>query len=299
VTLLLLISLLLTPAQARTLKRTVQVGGLERSYRLLVPSTAPTPAPLVVALHGGGSNARQMQRGCRFDALAEKEGFLVAYPESGSKNWYDGREGDFSDAHKDRRDDAGFLAALIDAVDKEHPVDRKRVYLTGISNGAFMSHAFAAAYSEKVAAIAPVVGGIADPLHKTFTPKTPVSVLLIQGTEDPLVPYAGGNVARGRGKVIPTEDALKLWRKADGCAAEPKTDRLPDKDPKDGCVVERTVWSGCRGGAEVVFLKLVGGGHAWPDGRQYLPKRIIGGVCRDFDDSLIWEFFKSHPKAAP
>jgi len=292
--------LLIAPAvHAKTVVRKIQVGALERSYRLFVPASAPKPAPLVLALHGGGSNSRQMERSCRFNALARKEGFIVVYPESGSKHWNDGRGGDFDSAHRENRDDVGFLEALLKAVDKEHPVDRNRVYFTGISNGGFMSHAFAAAHPDKVAAIAPVVAGIGVQLAKSFAPKEPVSVLVIQGTEDRLVPYNGGPIARGRGALVPTDEALALWRKAIGCSGEPKVDRLPDKDPKDGCSVVRTVWSGCRNKTEVVLLKLVGGGHTWPDGKQYLPKRIIGGVCRDFDDSLIWEFFKTHPKAAP
>lgn len=294
-----LLLLLFTCAEARTVERTVQVGPLERTYRLFVPPGASRPAPLVLALHGGGSNSRQMERSCRFNALARKEGFVVAYPESGTKHWNDSRGGDFDSAHRENRDDVGFLAALIDAVDKEHPVDRRRVYLTGISNGGFMSHAFAAAHPERTAAIAPVVAGIGVQLAKSFAPKEPVSVLIIQGTEDKLVPYSGGAIAGGRGALVHTDEALALWRKANGCTGEPKVDSLPDRDPKDGCKVVRTVWSGCQNKTEVVFLKLVGGGHTWPDGKQYLPKRIIGGVCRDFDDALIWEFFKAHPKAAP
>ncbi|MBI5208639.1 MAG: prolyl oligopeptidase family serine peptidase [Elusimicrobia bacterium] len=297
----ILAAALLCPAgarAARTVVRKVSAGGLERSYRLHVPDAAKIPAPLVVALHGGGGTARGMVGFSRLVPLSDREGFIVAYPESGSRNWYDGREGEFSGAHRDRRDDAAFIVAMIDAIHKEHPVDQDRVYATGVSNGAFLSNYIAATHAKRFAAIAPVVGGIADPFHKAFAPEEPVSVLVVQGTEDPLVPYGGGNVARGRGKVIATEEALRLWVKADGCEPEPRTDLLPDLDPGDGCRVERSVWSGCRGGTEVVLLKMAGAGHAWPGGSQYLPKRIIGRVCRDFDSSLIWEFFKSHPKPA-
>ena len=279
-----------------TVIRSVTHAGLQRTYRLRIPTSVPRSAPLVLALHGGGSNARQMERSSGLNGLADQEGFIVAYPESGSRNWYDGREGDFDSAHAERRDDAGFLAAVVAAVGREHPVDRRRIYATGISNGAFMSHYFAATHAELVAAIAPVVGGIADPFHRSFAPSEPVSVLVVQGTEDPLVPYGSGDVVLGRGRVIPTEEALRLWRRANDCSAPPRTSLLPDRDRTDGCRVERTVWAGCRGGSEVVLLKMQGAGHTWPDGSQYLPRRVIGRVCRDFDASYLWEFFQSHPK---
>lgn len=283
---------------ARAVVKKITAGGLERSYRLYVPDSVKTPAPLVLVLHGGGGTARSMVRFSGFTPISDREGFILAYPESGSRNWYDGREGDFSGAHRDRRDDAGFIVAMIGAIGTEHPVDQGRVYATGVSNGAFLSNLLAATYAKRFAAIAPVVGGIADPFHKVFAPEEAVSVLVVQGTQDPLVPYEGGNVGLGRGKVIPTEEALRLWVKADGCSAAPRTDLLPDADPGDGCRVERSVWSGCRAGAEVVLLKMAGAGHTWPGGSQYLPRRMVGRVCRDFDSSLIWEFFKSHPKPA-
>lgn len=297
----LLAAALLSPARvqaARVAVKKISAGGLERSYRLYVPDSVKDPAPLVVVLHGGGGTARSMARFSGFTPLSDREGFIIAYPESGSRNWYDGREGDFSGAHRERRDDAAFIVAIIDAIGKEHPVDQGRVYATGVSNGAFLSNYLAATHSRRFAAIAPVVGGIADPFHKIFAPEDGVSVLVVQGTQDPLVPYEGGKVALGRGRVIPTEDALRLWVKADICAQPPRTDLLPDLDPGDGCRVERSVWSGCRAGTEVVLLKMVGAGHTWPGGVQYLPRGMVGRVCRDFDSSFIWEFFKAHPKPA-
>ena len=286
-----------SPARAaRVAVKTIEVGGLKREYRLYVPDSTKSPAPLIVALHGGGATARGMVGFSRLLPLADRAGFIAAVPAAGSRNWSEGREGDFSGAHRERRDDAGFIVAMVDAIHREHPVDRDRVYATGISNGAFLSHYLAATRAGIFAAIAPVVGGMADPFHKSFAPVEPVSVLVIQGTEDPLVPYGGGAVARGRGKLIPTDETLRLWATADRCGGEPKAETLPDLDPQDRCRVHRFTWSGCRGGTELVLLKMEGAGHTWPGGSQYLPKRIIGRVCRDIDASVIWEFFKAHPK---
>jgi polyhydroxybutyrate depolymerase len=128
-------------------------------------------------------------------------------------------------------------------------------------------------------------------------PERPVAVLMMNGTEDPLMPYGGGGVAGDRGRIIPTDDAVAFWLKADGIAGKPESLSLPDADPGDGCRVHLSVWSGGKEGTVVALYRIDGGGHTWPGGSQYLPKAIIGGTCRDFDATkVIWDFFKAHPR---
>ncbi len=159
-------------------------------------------------------------------------------------------------------------------------------------------HYLAAHLSPRIAAIAPVAGGIADPFHLVFKPERPVSVCILQNTADPLLPYGGGGIVPGpRGKVIATDAAVKLWVTHNGCTAEPQISSLPDKNADDGCIVRSKTWQGGREGSEVTLNDIEGGGHTWPGGPQYLPERIIGKVCRDFDaTAAIWAFFKNHPK---
>lgn len=275
--------------------RSLEVGGITRSYFLHVPpGLGPAPAPLVLVFHGGGGTGPGTERLTRFTALADREGFLVAFPEGLEKSWNDGREFTASRAHRDHVDDVAFVAALLDTVARSHAVDPRRVYATGISNGGIFSHYLAAHLSARIAAIAPVVGGIADPPEAWLRPAQPVSVLILQGTRDPLVPYHGGAVAFGRGKVIDTEEAARRWAQLNG-GREPVPEALPDG--KDRCGGLRTVYPGGRDGSEVVLVRLDGGGHTWPGGAQYLPERLIGRVCRDFDaTALIWDFFRAHPK---
>jgi len=299
----LALAILLAPSAAGavepTVARTIEVAGVTRSYLLRVPAALrPGPASLVLVFHGGGGDGPGTERLTRFSALADREGFLVAYPEGLGRNWNDGREFTSSRAHRDHVDDVGFVAALLGAIARVHPVDPRRVYVTGISNGGIFSHYLAAHLSSRIAAIAPVVGGIADPPEPWFRPEHAVSVLILQGTTDPLVPYRGGAIAFGRGKIIATEEAARRWAVANGAAREPVSEALAGAGSRTNrCGGLRLVYPDGRDGTEVVLVRLEGGGHTWPGGAQYLPETLIGRVCHDFDaTALIWEFFKTHPR---
>jgi polyhydroxybutyrate depolymerase len=291
---------LLAAAPARAAERplathTIEVGGLTRTYHVHVPPGLDgAPAPLVLVFHGGGSNGPATERLTRFTALADREGFVVALPDSVGHNWNDGREIARSQAHRDHVDDVAFVAALLDTLAPQRAIEPRRVYATGISNGGIFTHYLAAHLAGRIAAIAPVVGGIADPPEAWLRPERPVSVLILQGTSDPLVPYHGGPVAFGRGRIIDTEDAARRWAGLNGAGA-PRQEPMPGGEGRCGGV--RTVFPGGRDGTEVTLVRLDGGGHTWPGGAQYLPALLIGRVCRDFDATrVIWEFFKAHPR---
>jgi polyhydroxybutyrate depolymerase len=289
-------------ASGATVVKSLEAGGETRTYRLRVPprtGVARAPMALVLVFHGGGGDGRGTERLTRFSELADREGFLVVYPDGLERNWNDGRESWVSNTHRAGRDDLGFVIALIDAIGREYPVDPRRVFATGISNGAIFSHYLAANFAERIAAIAPVVGGIAEPFAPAFKPARPVAVLIIQGTDDPLTPYNGGGIARGaRGRILSTDQAIRLWTVRNACQGGEQRRELPDTDPTDGCRVQWSQWSGCRDGADVQLYRMVGGGHTWPGGSQYLPERMIGKVCRDFDATeTIWRFFAAHGRA--
>jgi polyhydroxybutyrate depolymerase len=283
------------------LSRTIQIGGRQREYLVSVPpqSDETSPLPVVLVFHGGGGQATGMESLTGFSALGQRERFIVVYPQGVGRSWNDGRITEVSQAHREKIDDLGFVDAMLAALSRAYPVDLKRVYATGISNGGIFSHYLAASRAQRIAAIAPVVGGIADPFHQRFKPAQPVSVLMIQGTKDPLAPYAGGPITGGdgkdRGRIISTQESARLWVKNNGCTSSPTVTSLPDRDPGDGCTVQRYVWAKGKAGTEVQLLRVEQGGHTWPNGPQYLPQPIIGRVCRDFDATReIWSFFKAH-----
>ena len=179
-----------------TVVQTIEVGELNRIYYLHVPSELPKDkaVALVIMFHGGGGTTAFAARESKFSELADREGFLVAYPEGIGRRWHDGRGVNAIPAQRDNVDDLAFVSALIDDVSKKHRVDAKSIYATGISNGAIFSYYLAANLSSRIAAIAPVAGGISEAQSRIFKPEGHVSVLVFHGTDDPLVPYNGGYI---------------------------------------------------------------------------------------------------------
>jgi polyhydroxybutyrate depolymerase len=293
------LALLASGVGLRSEKKSVSVQGRKRTYRLYVPPTLSldAPAPLVFVFHGGGGQGPSMERLTGFDDLAEREKFVVAYPDAVSGHWNDGRDVEAFESQRRRVDDVAFVTSLIDAISAAHRIDPRRVYATGISNGAIFSNFLGARLADRIAAIAPVAGGLAEPIRSDFRPSRPVSTLVINGTEDPLVPYSGGAVSKTHGRVLGAEETARLWAEADGCRAEASKDA--PTAAAEGCRSLRTRWSGGRDGAEVVLDTIEGGGHTWPGGPQYLPRVVIGRACPQPDATKeIWEFFRSHPREA-
>ena len=275
--------------------------GIERTAYLYVPTTYDDAkaTPLVLALHGGGGTAEGMIRLTQgLDGIAERESFIVAFPAGIDKHWNDGREVN----RKGDTDDVGFLSALIDHISEAYAIDPKRVYATGISNGGFMSLRLACQLSDKIAAAAPVTAALSEDLYVTCSPSQPVSILVINGTDDPLVPWEGGTIGfsregPGRGQALSTPDTIAFWVEQNQCATEPDVTLAEDTDPEDGTRVRWEVHDQCDGSTEVVLCAIEGGGHTWPQGWQYLPEGVIGATSQDVEgNEIVWRFFREHPK---
>jgi len=264
---------------------TIMVDGVDRTYEFYAPITiTPDQATsLVIALHGSGGRGRGMRSLTQFDKLADEKGFLVAYPDGINHNWNDGR--DFT-KNRTQADDVGFIKALITSLKAQYNI--KRVFITGMSNGAMMTYRLACELSDQITAAAPVAGNLVKGYD--CKPTQPVPLLAINGTDDPLVPYKGGMVANDRGGVISTENTMRFWATNNGCTGDPSEAALPDIDTSDSTVAYKRTYPACS--APLILYRIQGGGHTWPGGSQYAPKRIIGPVNRDFDASqVIWEFF--------
>jgi polyhydroxybutyrate depolymerase len=282
-------------------RETLLHGGLQREYELHAPPSVSGKAPLIVVLHGGGIQENpvgMIKALTRFDTKADEVGAFVLYPFAVENHWNDGRGLDRYRSHAKGVDDVGFLEALVDHVAARAPIDTGRVYITGASNGAMMSFRFACERPGRVAAIAAVAGNLPERL--TCKPSRAVPTLVINGTDDPMMPWKGGEVRFGPqklGKVLSTPETVERWAKAARCKQGPIEEALPDRSRIDGTRVFRGVWQGCQGGVEVALYRVEGGGHTWPGGPQQTGRAIVGRTSRDIDATdVIWSFFAAHGK---
>jgi polyhydroxybutyrate depolymerase len=282
-----------TPSGGR---QTLMRDGLERSYVVRVPSGLAQHdgrVPLVMVLHGGGGNADNAESMTGFTAKAEKEAFIVVYPEGTGRfrkrhlTWNAGHCCGI--AMKRRADDVGFIGALLDKLLVDYPIDPKRIYATGMSNGGMMTHRLGIELSERFAAIAPVVATL---FGDETTPPHPVSALMINGLLDKSVPPEGGPPGGHFPSAwdgTPAKPALEqaaFWAQADGCAGDP--DRI------GGGRYILTQYR-CPAGLAVVIYLVKDNGHAWPGGQKGSRLGDEPGTALNATD-LIWAFFKAHPK---
>ena len=269
-------------------RRTIQAGGVERSYLLHLPAArgAGRPVPLLLVFHGAGGEGAGIASHAGLTEPATARGYAVAYPDGVNRRWNDGRGAGGG------QDDVEFIRVLLDSLGRELPVDPKRIYATGISNGAGLTYRLACDLPGVFAAIAPVAGAPAATIEERCAATRPVSVISFQGTRDPLMPYEGGHVSIRRGRVLSAERSAALFAEVSGCTPPPAVTAEPDT-AKDGTRVRRLAYGGCREGREVVLYTIEGGGHTWPGGPPVA--RRVGRVSRDVDATrTMLDFFDGH-----
>lgn len=275
-------------------------AGRERSYRIHAPRGLDArPAPVVLAFHGGGANARAQQDYSRLDALAEREGFLAVYPNGSGRSakrlltWNAGTCCGY--AQRRGIDDVGFVRALVDDLARRTAVDRSRVYATGFSNGAMLAYRLAVEAPDLVAAIAPVAGSM---VVERFEPTRPVPILHVHSLDDPRALYAGGlglpfPWTRARVLHAPVEEGLARWVRFEGCPEPPRAQPArAGTGASAGHTATKLVWGPCRGGSEIALWRLTGAGHVWPGGRlDYFPKLLGPGSDVIDANEESWRFF--------
>jgi polyhydroxybutyrate depolymerase len=267
--------------------QTLEFGGLTRSYILHLPaSVTSTPPPLVLAFHGGGDTAADMEPLTHFDELADKEGFLVVYPQGLDNRWADARDG----ATPTNDDDVGFVRALLDDLKRRIAYDPTRVYATGVSIGGFFVARLACEAADRIAAFGIVAATIAVPETARCKPAQRVSVVTMHGTDDTFVP-ADGDATSGMLSVAGT---VRTWTQKDECSSQPDVAYEPDT-ANDGTRVRRETYPGCADGSAVVFYIVEGGGHTWPGGPNYTNGPVVQRSTHDIDaTTVLWRFFQAH-----
>lgn len=286
---------------AQNINKTIIVDGLQRQYILHLPPSfnTLTKLPVIFALHGGGGTAKNAVSFYNLESLADKNSFMVVYPDAVNKAWSIPGMATRVKEYDTTVNDLHFMNMLLDTMIAAYKADPKKIFLTGISRGAMFSYYLADAMNARITAIAAVSGGISQTQFKNYSFNKPIPVLMINGTKDPLVNYDGGYGTfnrRNKGKedadLVPAEQLLQKIVMLDHCNTTAQTIMLPDNDPSDGCTETEYLYDGSD--VKVDFIKIENSGHTWPGGTQYLPKFLIGRLCRDFSASRkIFDFFMS------
>jgi polyhydroxybutyrate depolymerase len=294
--------------------------GRLRTYLLHVPGgSAPgTGFPVVLALHGGGGNASQLQESLHLDDLADDQRFMAVYPEGIGRNVLGTQLGTWNggtccgEAVKKDVDDVAFIRQLLDRLARDHPVDGKRVYATGISNGGIMAVRLACELAPRIAAIAPIAGPGIPP---GCAPERPVPVLFIHGTDDQCALYQGGEecggcygrlLREGYGLPLDTNDTfpcdgaeeqLAFFRGRNDCTTTTETFL------QQGAVTCLR-HAGCAQDATAALCTIQGGGHSWPGSTRGCDESrracrafadVSGDINQDIDANVVmWDFFRAH-----
>lgn len=283
-------------AQGQDIRASLTVDGRERTYLVhLPPGYNGAAVPLVLLLHGAGSDGAGMARLSRFNTVADAHTLIAVYPDGLLRRWSLPQ----TPAAPERSavDEVAFIAALLDHLAATYAIDATRTYAAGISNGGFLAGHLACDLPERFAAVGMVASAVTGNLALTCAAGRPVPVVFMHGTADPIIPTGGGAAMDGAGTTfLPTAASVAFWAERNGCAAPPVATDLPPGD--DGVRVARQDHTGCHGGADVRFYRLDGAGHIWPGGPQYLPALLIGKTTDALDGSAaLWQFFAAHPQA--
>jgi polyhydroxybutyrate depolymerase len=272
----------------------IEAGGRKRTYLLYVPRDLPKGSALVVAMHGSGQDgaAMRMWTGYGFERLADQRGFALVYPDGYEGYWNACNiVGDYA-ANKLNIDDVGFLTALAGKLVTEVGVDPARVFATGVSRGGHMAYRLALEAPSRFRAVAAVSASVPTPENFKCTPgQGTSSVMIMNGTEDPLNPFNGGEVNLfgliARGKVRSSLDSGKYLAVLNNITGAPQTSQA---QVADGFRVEHVLWRN-DGKTEVELVAIHGGGHGMPQPYWRNP-RILGPTAKEPNGpAVIWDFF--------
>jgi len=283
--------------------------GLTRTFIYYEPNDLPAePVPLVFVLHGGGQNAFVTMAGThegKWNDLADEEKFIVIYPEgrpdpvsTNEYHWNDCRADVTDPDTLSTEDDVGFVIELINWASSNFDIDANRIYAAGTSNGGLMAYRLAMELGDQIAAVAAIIANMAAE-SECATPTVPISVLIMNGTDDSLMPDDGGCVSvcpSGKGTVESTQDSVDFWVNLNSTDTTPSVQSFPDIETNDHSTVTMHTYGSGLAGTEVVYYRVDGGGHQVPGPTQPSgDPPSLGWKNQDiFAAEEIWTFFSRH-----
>jgi polyhydroxybutyrate depolymerase len=255
--------------------------GQNRTYYLHTPQSSlyARPLPLVVALHGSGMHGKEMAEKTALNRLADRANFIVAYPDALKKRW--------NVSGRTSEDNVGFVHHLIRQIQQVRPIDARKIYVVGLSSGGFLAQKLACENPAQIAAVATVAASLPQQSSLNCQKQHPVSLLMVNGTGDTVVPWQGGRIVPtqlgSEISVLPIPAAISFWRDHNGCELSGKVSQVSK-------LVKVTHYSACRAGSEIELAALQGAGHVWSGG---------GYGTSPYGDTTqrVWQFLEHHSKS--
>ena len=260
----------------------------ERTYELFVPELEDDALhPLVIVLHGGGGNGARSRGWLGLDELAQEREFFVVYPDGLGTSWNYGA-GIRTPDGVIHPDDVGFLTWLIDVLASDYPIDTAQIFVAGMSDGAQMAYFLACSVPERLAGVAGVASTLAVWIAQNCV-NTPLPMLLIHGSADPIIPWDRRYNNAGDVVYLSATDGFTFWVRRNGCdesAEAISVEDLPDVDTDDSSTVRYLHAGECADNADVRFYGVIGGGHTWPS-HPFDVEFELGVINRDIDASQV------------
>lgn len=267
---------------AQVVSDSVQVDGNYRTFHFTKPSGNKADGSLVFVLHGSGGNGKDMMiRAARLAEVSATENILLVYPNGYKKYWNECRKVASSLANQENIDESTFFNSMIQYFKSKYAISEQKVFAVGTSGGGHMCYKLAMTMPGKFRAVTALIANLPDVDNFDCTEaKVPISIMIVNGTADPLNPYNGGMMQSGTfimGNVRSSDRTFQYWASLAGYTGEPTKELVVDKDPADGKTIERYTYKQ-KDKPEVVLLKVIDGKHDYPN---------------DIDVHVeAWEFFK-------
>jgi polyhydroxybutyrate depolymerase len=279
---------------------TIEVNNIERKFYYYVPSGVSANPKLIFVLHGSKMTAREMviATGHQFNYLAdESKNAIIVYPQGYMKAWNTCRIEAAGEAKQLKLDDVGFFEKMINFFSSKYNIDKSDVFAIGVSNGAQMCYKLAKEKPELFKGFAAVSANLpVETNNDCFETKQPVSILVMNGTADPIDPYNGGEVKLdgiSHGTVVSTEQTMHYWNSLAKCdTASVKEYDFPDIDKSDNSTAVEYTYTSVITSKEVVLVKIINGGHNLPNPTFFLWPKALGNVNKDINaPEIIFNYF--------
>tara|TARA_B100000427_G_C15511506_1_gene596413 strand:+ start:222 stop:1145 length:924 start_codon:yes stop_codon:yes gene_type:complete len=273
-------------------ERIVVHKDLERSFLIYIPHNLKENPALIVAIHGYTSSAKTLMDYSSINDIADREGFLVVYPQ-GTK---DSRNNNFFNVgyefHSDSNiDDVSFIRKIVTDLKEEYKLDSKRIFATGMSNGGDMSYLLACTSSDIFSAIAPVAGVMMKDTLESCNPKNGIPVFEIHGTKDSISKFYGDMENKDKwGPYYDLPTTIQFWSNKLGLK-EKETTLLEDKDTSDGTTITFQRYWSKESDKEVWFYIVNEGNHTWPGMKGFFGRTANQDINTAEE---IWSFFKKY-----